>query len=309
MSVPTGRSFWLSLVLAIGQLLMLKASVLAQVPTNRAPVAVSTPRPVTLRCPVDIFRELLLMESQDQEKFLAGRTNRSELLAKIAEYRDLEPDQRELRLKATELRWYLQRLMEAPAADRPALLAGVPEKDRKLVEVRLRYWEGLPFVAQRQLQTNEAARGYFSVPPEQRNLDAPMPTDPLFLMPEEQRQKILTSFYRFFDFTPAERERILRTLSEPERQQIEQTLKKFAQFSPAQRAECVRWFGRFECLTPEERQQFLKNAERWKLMTPAERQEWRNLVETLAIMPPLTPDLDLPPLPSSSPFPVQSLKP
>jgi hypothetical protein len=258
---------------------------------------------------VDFFRELLEMEPQEQEKALANRANRKEILAKIAEYRELDPDQRKLRLKATALRWYLQRLMEAPAADRPGLLAGVPEEDRRLVEVRLRYWESLPLAAQRQLQTNEVARGYFSLPPEQRNLDAPLPTNPLYQLSAEQRQKILASFARFFDFTTEEQERILRTLSEPERQQIDKTLKRFEQFSPAQRADCLRWFGRFENLTPEERQQFLKNAERWKTMTPAERQEWRNLVETLAVMPPFTPDLDLPPLPSSSPGPLQSQKP
>ena len=306
MSVALKIPFWLGFVLAVGQSVLIELSVLGQAPASGALAAVNAPQPVAFRCPVEFFRELLAMEPQEQEKALASRANRKEILAKIAEYRELDADQFELRLEATELRWYLQRLMEAPAADRPALLARVPEKDRKLVEVRLRYWESLPVAAQRHLQTNEVARGYFSLPPEQRNLDAPMPTDPLYLLPAEQRQKILASFARFFDFTTEEQERILRTLSEPERRQIDKTLKRFEQFSPVQRADCVRWFGRFENLTPEERQQFLKNAERWKLMTPAERQEWKNLVETLAIMPPMTPDLDLPPLPASSPGPLQS---
>jgi hypothetical protein len=312
MNPPLNRQFCLGLVLAIGQLLGVELIALAQAPASVVASEVNVPRPITLRCPVEFFRELLAMEPQEQEKALVNRANRKEILAKIAEYqalRERDPNQCELKLKATELRWYLQRVMEVPAAGRPGLLAGVPEKDRKLVEVRLRYWESLPVAVQRQLQTNEIARGYFSLPPEQRNPEAPMPTDPLFLMPGEQRQKILASFARFFDFTSEEQERVLRTLSEPERQQIEKTLKHFEQFSPARRADCVHWFGKFENLTPEERQQFLKNAERWKVMTPAERQEWKNLVGTLAIMPPFTPDLDLPPLPTSSPGPLQSLKP
>ncbi len=298
MSVVLNGRFGLALVLGIGQLLSLKPPALGQSPTNRAPVAESSSRPVTLRCPVDLFREMLSMEPEKLEQFLAGRTNRTELMAKIAEYRGLEPNQGQLRLEATELRWYLQRLMETPAADRPAVLASVPEKDRKLVEVRLHYLESLPVDVQRQLQTNEAARRYFSLPADQKNLDAPpMPTDPLWLMPEEQRQKMLASFHRFFEFTTAERERILHTLSEPERLQIDKTLKRFEQFSPAQRGQCVQWFGKFEILNPGERYQFLKNAERWKVMTPAERQEWRSLIENLENMPPMPPDLNLPPLP------------
>jgi hypothetical protein len=254
------------------------------------------------------------MDPEQQEKFLAGRTNREEILEKVLEYQALAPSERELKLKATELRWYLQRLMEAPETNRAALLARVPEKDRKLVEVRLRYWEKLAPAAKKELQTNEAARSYFSLPPELRILYYPLtsplaPIDELRAMTEEQRQKVLGRFNRFFEFTPEEKEKILSTLSEPERRQIDQTLKKFAGLPSSQRSMCIRSFDKFTSLRPEERQQFLNNAERWKLMTPSERQVWKDLVEALSVMPPFPQDLDLPPPPPSSSFPIQALKP
>jgi hypothetical protein len=135
MSLSLHKSSWLILVFAIGQLDM---PVSAQGPTNPAPVPenttnATTPRLVIPRCPVEIFRELLAMDPEQQEKFLAGRTNREEILAKVLEYQALAPNERELKLKTTELRWYLQRLMEAPETNRAAMLARVPEKDRKLV--------------------------------------------------------------------------------------------------------------------------------------------------------------------------------
>src|SRR5438552_11168130 len=139
------------------------------------------------------------MDPEQQEKFLAGRTNREEILAKVFEYQALAPNERELKLKTTELRWYLQRLMEAPETNRAALLARVPEKDRKLVEVRMRYWEKLAPAAKKELQTNEAARSYFSLPAELRILYYPLtsplaPIDELRAMTEEQRQKVLGRF-------------------------------------------------------------------------------------------------------------------
>ena len=91
-----------------------------------------------------------------------------------------------------------------------------------------------------------------------------------------------------------EKEKALKTLSEPERQQIEKTLQTFGNLGPEQRARCISSFAKFASLSLEERQQFLKNAERWKLMPPSERQAWRQLVRELP--PPLPPRLP-PPLP------------
>ena len=75
-------------------------------------------------------------------------------------------------------------------------------------------------------------------------------------------------FNQFFELTAAEKEKALRTLSEPERRQIEKTLQTFGSLRPEQRARCIRSFAKFASLSLEERQQFLKNAERWKLMSP-----------------------------------------
>jgi hypothetical protein len=180
--------------------------------------------------------------------------------------------------------------------------------------VRLRYSEKLPPAGKKELQTNEAARTYFSLPPEQRTITWPIfsqvaPIDELGAMTEEQRQKVLGRFNRFFEFTPVEKEKILSTLSEPERRQIDQTLKKFAGLPSSQRSMCIRSFDKFTSLSPEEQQQFLKNAERWKMMSPSERQVWKDLVEALSVMPPFPQDLDLPPPPPSSSFPIQAVKP
>src|SRR5690348_4047371 len=90
------------------------------------------PRP---RSPVDLFRQLLAMTPEEREDYLTNRPSqtRERILAKIAEYEALDPDERELRLRATELRWYLLPLLQVPPDKRTARLAQVPPGMRELV--------------------------------------------------------------------------------------------------------------------------------------------------------------------------------
>ena len=58
---------------------------------------------------------------------------RARLLAKVREYEVLGPDERELRLRATELRWHLLPFFHEPATNHAARLALVPDDLRELV--------------------------------------------------------------------------------------------------------------------------------------------------------------------------------
>ena len=84
-------------------------------------VVITPPIPV-LKSPMESFRKLLAMPVAERRQFLSTRsTNVQErLVQKLREYQSLTPEERELRLKATELRWYLQPLMRTPATNRPA---------------------------------------------------------------------------------------------------------------------------------------------------------------------------------------------
>src|SRR5215831_2341845 len=126
----------------------------ASVAQTSAPPAAATPRQLTNapsatfssgKCPVDTFRELLAMSASERNQFLTNRSLVSQRMiqAKIKEYLELKPEMRELRLRATELRWYLVPLMNAAATNRTAQLAAIPEQVRPLVEDRLRLWDTL----------------------------------------------------------------------------------------------------------------------------------------------------------------------
>ena len=268
--------------------------------------AISAPPLPVAKSPVEFFRELLAMNTAERKQALTNRSpeTRRQILAKVREYEALRPDLRELRLKATELRWYLAPLLTTAPTNRAARLAAIPADDRKLVDDRLRYWDSLPSQNQAALLTNvmtlrrltdlEEGTGTALSPERLKLLNDGIAQ--WQALSEEDRQIIKGRFDRVFTLTTDEKAKVLRTLSEPEREQIQKTLRRFGQLPAAQRAQCLENFERFANLSLEERQQFLKNADRWNQMAPDDRQAWRDLVQRFQPKPPPLPG-SVPPLP------------
>jgi hypothetical protein len=263
--------------------------------------------------PVDLFRRLLALTPAERENFLTNRPPeiRNRILDKVLEYEALDPNERELRLRATELRWYLLPLLHESPTKRAARLAQVPDDLRDLVKSRLDIWTILPPPLQQEFLDNERALRYFTHVDSPNN--PPMPPTPpgrgwrhgsqdhdlarWNALPGDQRQRITAQFNQFFELTPAEKQETLNTLSDAEREQIKKTLQSFDNLSAEQRAVCIRSFAKFASMNVVEKQEFLKNAERWSQMSPEERQTWRDLVGSVPLWPPLPPDLMPPPVP------------
>jgi hypothetical protein len=258
---------------------------------------VITPPAPTWRSPVDSFRALLDMPAGERRRFIATRnTNAQERLEqKIREYESLSPEERRLRLKATELRWYLQPLMHAPATNRPAQLALIPENMREMVADRLQQWDRIPAPVQRMFLTNQQAVGYLT------RVAAPTNSPPLPPLPS--REKIIDRVNQLFDLTSDEKESVFATLSDAERQQMEKTLDAFTKLTEAQRRQCLLSFKQFAEMSAPERQEFLNNAKRWSQMTPAQRQAWREVVSIAPIMPPALRKVLPPPASNRKPGP------
>jgi hypothetical protein len=242
------------------------------------------------RSPVDFFRDLLSMRPMERENFLTNRPPavRERILAKVREYQALNPDERELRLCATELRWYLTPLLRSAATNRDEQLAQVPADLRGLVKSRLGEWDVLPPPVQQEFLANEHTLHYFA------NVDPTNnPGDPA----AEKLRQIAAQFDQFFELTPGEKEKTLGTLSEAEREQMEKTLQSFDQLPAPQRLQCIRAFTKFAGMSAADRADFLKNAEHWSQMPPQDRQVWRDLVAHVPEWPPLPQSFILPPMP------------
>ena len=256
------------------------SSTLSSTITNALP-----PLP-TVQSPVSYFRQLLSMSPAERNQALAGRTkeSRDRIMAKVREYMKLGPDERELRLAATELRWYLVPLMRTVPGDRDPQLATVPAELRDLAKSRLAQWDLLPPALQQEFLAHDTTLHYLTQPSVQ-----PASTN---MLPD----RIAEQFSQFLDFTPAEQQRLLGTLSGAERAQMEKTLNSFAQLPPQQRFQCIRNYAKFAGMSGAERAEFLKNAESWSKMSPQERQSWRDLVDHMPLWPP-TPSAIMPPMP------------
>ena len=260
--------------------------------------------------PVTYFRQLLAMTPKERANSLTNRAPeaRARILDKVREYQALAPDERELRLHATELRWYLTPLFKIAPADREASLAQVPGELRDLVKSRLAQWDALSPQSRRNFWTTS---GRCIILAHEFENDAPVtgiqrgPTDAEQARsrrsPRTSGEKIADAFNQFFEFTPEETQRALNTLSTAEREQMEKTLEAFNKLPPAQRAQCIRAFTEFASMSPSDRAEFLKNAESWSKMPPKERQAWRILVAEVPTWPPLPPTLLMPPVPPPLP--------
>lgn len=288
--------------------------------TNVAAILPEPPLLLPLKSPVSFVRELLAMTPLERRQALSNRPPeiRNRILAKLREYQSLKPNERELRLRATELQWYLQPLMALSPTNREARLARTPEDLRKLVEERLARWDLLSPPMQEELLNNEMTARYFTqlesataeekqkllgqISPERRaKLEAGL--DRWSGLSTEQREKTMEGFNAFFELTPREKEQALGSLSEAEQRQIEKTLSAYEKLPVGQRVQCIHSFEKFAGLTLAERQAFLKNAERWKLMSPADRQSWRELVNVAPLLPPPAPGREL--MPPIIPKPVK----
>jgi hypothetical protein len=240
---------------------------------------------------VDFFRQLLMMSPTERTQKLAGRTpeSRAKILAKVREYLLLDPNERELRLRATELRWYLVPMMSTAPGDRTGQFARVPAELLPLVQSRLAQWDSLPAPLQQEFLAHDATLHYIAQP------SAPVSTS-------AEADKVAEQFSQFFNLSDGEKQNLLGTLSGAERTQMEKTLQAFDQLPVKQRALCVRNFGKFAGMSPAERAEFMKNAERWSKMTPEERKTWRDLVAEVPMWPPAPAHLPpLPPPPSAFP--------
>jgi len=274
-----------------------------------APVLAQTADTSTNKSPVALFRELLAMTPDQRQQAIAIRPIdvQKRILEKLNEYELLPGELRELRLRETELRWYLRPLMDESPTNRAAALAQVPAELRAQVEQRIQMWDLLPPPLQEQFKDNDLIADYFAqtrfatkaqldelmstIPPERRaalekGLDAWKG------MSDAQRDQALAGFNKFFELTPEQKEAALNQVSDEERSQMEQTLAAYQLLTPEQRKQCISSFEKFAQMSVVERKQFLENAERWREMTPEERQKWRELVSVAPIMPltaPLTP--------------------
>ncbi|MGD0745346.1 MAG: DUF3106 domain-containing protein, partial [Verrucomicrobiota bacterium] len=284
------------------------AGTTADAPPPIEPLSASTnavPPHQTAR--VEFFRALLVMapEEREQQLVIYPPQIRERILAKIQEYEGLGPTERELILRATELKGYLLPLLRESPTNRAAQLAQVPGDLRGLVQTRLEQWQILPPPLQQEFLDNEPALSYFARvdptngPPAPGDLER-TPSDSDLkrwsALSEDQRKKITARVNHFFELTPEEKQETLNTLSDAEREQMGKTLQAFDNLPAEQRTVCLRAFAKFASMSAAEKQEFLKNAERWSQMSPEERQTWRDLVANVPQWPPMPP---MPPMAES----------
>jgi hypothetical protein len=255
--------------------------------------------------PVEAFRKLLAMPPADRNQFLTNypAATRERILAKLDEYQTLPPDFCDLRLRVTELRWYLLPLLKAPPAARAEMLKSVPEPYRGLIQARLEEWDIWPEDLKAEVLEYEStfsrfvgldATGHVVLQQQVALEDIPEKDRPQAerklaewqALPQGQREQMFKSFVHYFELSDDEKQKTLGALPEPERTHTERALAPIERGSPADQQRYISAFHQFAAMSPEQRQSFMRNTERWQKMSPEERQAWRDLVRRASVQPP-----------------------
>ena len=309
---PLRASLWLGLLGGTLVTVWIGAQVQVSSVTPTMPASGESTSPAASLNPVEQFRLLMALPAAERDRSLADKPEEKRKLLenKIREYSALPSEERELRLRALQLRFYLEPLMRMPVTNRTARLASIPPMYRALVTDRLTEWDLIPPPLQKEVLETQSVRLYFvrlegTTPAQRRTLWKLFPPERQKQLeeelsrwravPQEQRLRMYTLFDHFFELKEEEKERTLHILPAPERQQMEQALTTINGLPRAQRQQYLDSFRKFANLTPQQREQFFKSAERWRSMTTSERQTWRELV---TVLPPLPPGMEVqPPLP------------
>jgi hypothetical protein len=262
------------------------------------------------RNPVAAFRILLAMRSDARANELAAKPARVRevLTTRLREYDTLTAAEREARLRATELHYYLNPLLNTIPATRATQFAAVPASFRPLVEERLAAWDKLPAEIQREILTNERLLRAMTrpavpnaFPPLPPGLEPKVPDNVTHwqALDTKQREQLLDNFTHYFRLDERAKTKVMAALPEPKRAEATRTLSEFEQLTADERAACLNALKKLGQMTQEQQAQFYANAEQWKKMSEAERTAWRKVVIEF---PPLPPDAGpQPPLPPGFP--------
>ena len=268
------------------------------------------PLPPPPKSPIQFFRELLGASAADRDKLLGDKSpeHRQVIQRSLHVYDVLAADEREVRLRTMEVRYYFNFALRGPATNRLERVKTLPDLYRQAVTSRLAYWDKLSLDLQKQLlehelvlrisgtRTNVAITGLSSNMYQWQSL------------PDSRRRQIEENFARIFEMTDHERAAAMdaatRQFTPAEREQMETSMSKFRALPRDQRDRALGGFQRFTQLSAEEKRQFLRSAELWEKMSPAERQQWRDLVAKLPPMPPVPPGFGEPPMPPMPPLPL-----
>ena len=290
--------------LLIAATLVLGAAVLesAPLPPTLPPSPATATAPVApFVSPVQFFRDLLAMTPAEQESTLAPRTPRTRkaLLNKVREYQALDPETRELRLRTTELRWYLKTLLPMEPARRSQALAAMPARDRASVAHRLAQWDRLSPGWRNEILKHERTMDWLRKQelesanrPGSREMEIRLTQ--WQTLSREKRVGMIDSFKKFFLLSKAEQEKTLAALPQSQRATIAPAIRRIEALPQAQRVECVNAFRQIASMPAERRQSFVRKASQWRQMTANERQTWTDLVVKF---PPLPPGFSGPPSP------------
>ncbi len=308
----------LSSLLVVGWVVITGQEVTSLPPLRTASLRSTPPAlPEVKDSPIQHLRTLLNAAEQERQEILNQHTasTRAFWERKLGEYSEMDPVERDQKLREAQLHWYLLLILRTPEEDRTTKLLQIPESDRGLIENRLKDWHALPTTMQADIMTHLPVLRYFgrlvSLTPEERKkaMEASMESgsrpDMNSLswsqLDASRRRSMFLAYQEFFTLAEEKRQRVLAKVPMPQRRTVQIRLEQLDKLSPEVRQKCLEALEKYAQMTPNERVLFKVNAERWKQMPPSQHAVWKQVVKKVPPLPPIR-SRSLPPIPTRKDF-------
>lgn len=260
---------------------------------------------VTKKSPVAQFRDLLSYSEDQQRAFVIKQAPeiQSILSSKLDEYRNLPSAQREFKLVATELHFYLDPVLKSHENIDRTLFSQAPSHVQHYLNMAVEFWNGLSIPHRDLLLSKKAAVSYLislsyksgesqSYDPSKSEWDG---LYSFLLMPSDQQKAFLDSV----DVNPSGT--------------INKILTAFENLDEEERKRCAHAFVCYLSFPPQLKKQLNDGLHSWAEKPPIERSLWREIAEKYPkITPiPLPPGMEVSPTAPLTypPFPVDYQNP
>ncbi len=232
-------------------------------------LAIETPRTAS---PISHFRQLLELNTQQREAIILRQepSTRRILERKLEEYASLSEGEKEFRLFATELHFYLEPMIGRDSSIEKIPADRIPDSIIPHLRTAMDFWNQLP-VSQRDLllSKKKAITYLITLTYSSARLSA--------IVPEQSDE--WESLNRFLALSLDKQKAFLNSYGLAGNTRIVQVLEKMASLSADQRDRSVHALTCYLSFPPAMKDRFMDGVHTWNSMKPTERTVWRQIAD------------------------------
>jgi hypothetical protein len=256
-------------------------------------------KPSSSNSPIEHFRIVLNLSSEDLEKYILRQKPHVQpiLRKKIEEYASLSRAEKDFRLRATELHYYLDSLLEHNSTVSLDSLPPLPESLKEEIMRAVHFWNNLSN-AQRDLLFTKKATISYLVSLSRENVP-PLPVNRPAISPE------WANMYHFLQLPYEKQKEFLGSDKLNQAPKMGKVLEAFSKLSVDEKERCANALVCFLSFPRDLQDRVADGLTYWNSLDPSERTVWREIAGRSPAILPMSNDISALTANAYPPFPVK----